>query len=608
MPATLEAPPPAVVAPAPRRTVVTTAELEAARKWFAENVKTCPVIPPGLKGAERFWPLTPEKVLGLSKQNKEQTTALINAINQQISLMEMDPLYYGYEPSCWADADALVKDSLLTCIFGGNGSSKTFYAARCGIKKMLEKPNAKVLWLHEAQDPSVDIQQAAVYNYLPSRFKRMKFRKSDRVTKINYSKSTGFLAAQGHKFVLPNGSLGMFGYYNQDIKVCEGYGWDLVLADEDLPLGWLKTLLFRLPRQGGKMIWTFTPIRGITPAIKDVVDGAKTLKSLPAELLDPKKVHVPGSPKGQMPYIQQGEGLGAKIIYFFTEMNPWSGYQDHKKVLAKATVEEIERRTYGWARQTIGKRFPKFGAHNIVSEVPPNLTRYVFKDPASARNAFIMWVGVDKHRRHYIYREWPDVETYGEWAVTSESSKRFDGDMGPGQKCLGLGIVGYKRTMLAAEGNTWTGTNWTENEKTETIFLRYGDSRAMASPSGVEEGEGTAMFDRYREAQTDKDGNIEGPSMDFLPAPGYHIDRGVEMVNDLLNYDANEPITAMINEPRLYVHKRCKNIIWAMQNWTGLDGEKGASKDPVDNVRMMATADLQYHDPKAQVSYGGGSY
>jgi hypothetical protein len=452
------------------------------------------------------------------------------------------------------------------------------------------------------------VQQAAVFNYLPYNYKNLRPRKRDRVTKINYSKATGFLVGpEDHKFVLPNGSLGVFSYYSADIKICEGYGWDLVLADEDLPLGWLKTLLFRLPRCGGKMIWTFTPIRGITPAIKDVVDGAKTTRTLPAELLDPAKVHVDGCPPGHMPYQQDAISYEAKIIYFFTEMNPWSGYKDHKKILANATVEEIERRTYGWARQTIGKRFPKFGSENVVSSVPTDVTRYVFKDPASARNAFFIWVGVDKHGRHYIYREWPDAPTYGEWAVTSENSKRFDGDAGPAQKCLGLGVKGYKKIMLAAEGHTWTGTHW-DDEKAEKIFMRYGDPRAMADPSGVEEGEGSAMFDRYREVQTDKAGNIEGPMMDFLPAPGYPIDRGVEMINDLLEYNPNEPVTALLNEPRLYVHKGCQSVIWAMQNWTGLDGEKGACKDPVDVVRMMATANLFYHDPKMKVSYGGGSY
>lgn len=622
MTATLEAPP--VEAPKPRFQLsfggtsiqVTGDDLERSRKWCKENVKACPVIPPYLAGdpdAKLFFPPKPEKLLFWTSTGKEKAAEeVVNSWNKAVTLMEQDPLRYGHRPSCWSDADKCISESLLTCIFGGGGSSKTRFAAELGVRTMLKKPGAKVLWLHEAQQPSIDIQQAYVYDMLPPEWKRLKYRKSDRITKINWTKAGGFMAGAHHKFVLPNGSMGLFGFYNQDIKVCEGYGWDLVLADEDLPLGWLKTLLYRLPRQNGKMVWTFTPIRGITPAIKEVVDGATVIETRKAELLDQHRVHVPGCPKGHMPYLQKGifcDG-GSQIIYFFTEMNPWSGYEQQKKVAARATTEEKERRFYGWSRQLVGKRFPKFGGWNIVKEIPKDVTRYVVMDPGPGRNAFIIWVAVDRYRRHWIYREWPDVETYGEWAVTSETKNKWDGDMGPAQKPLGKGVKGYKEIMLNAEGNTWTGTHWQTGPTTETIFIRYGDPRAMADPSGVEEGqEGSNMFSRFVEEQKDEKGNVIGPSMDFLPAPGYHIERGVEMINDLLDkYNPDEPPTAMLNEPGLFVHERCKNVIWAMNNWTGIDGEKGASKDPVDTVRYMATADLQFHDPKMQVSYGGGSY
>jgi hypothetical protein len=409
--------------------------------------------------------------------------------------------------------------------------------------------------------------------------------------------------------VLPNGSMGKFGNYNQDVADYEGHGWDLVIADENLPLGWLKTLLYRLPRCGGKMIWSFTPIHGITPAIKEVVTGAKIASTKKAELLDQSKVHVVGCPRGHMPYIQEGVWCDSRIIYFFTEMNPWSGYEQHKKIMLKATQEEVERRTYGWARNSIGKRFPKFGDANIIApdKVPKEVTRYLIKDPASARNAFIIWVAVDKQGRHYVYREWPSVDKYGEWAVTSENSKKWDGDPGPAQRPLGFGISDYKQVILTEEGHTWTGNSW-DGTKAEVIFQRLGDPRAMAEPSSSDETGGSSIFDRYLETQTDKAGNTVGPSMDFMPAPGYHIDRGVEMINDLLAWNPSEPKCALINEPRLYVTSNCRNMIWALENWTGADGEKGACKDCVDALRYAATADLGYVDPNMQVSFGGGSY
>jgi len=441
MTATLEQPP---VSPVPQKIRVSPQEMEAAKRWFAAKIKTAPACPPRLDGAD-WWPLTPEKCLRLTKAGMDQELERLATLqNREVELMCLDPLRYGYRPQCWTDAGKCIEESLLTCIFGGGGSSKTRFAAELGIRTMLKKPGAKVLWLHEAQQPSIDIQQMYVYEMLPSEWKRLKYRKSDRITKINWTKAGGFMAGAHHKFVLPNGSMGLFGFYNQDIKVCEGYGWDLVLADEDLPLGWLKTLLYRLPRCNGKMVWTFTPIRGITPAIKEVVDGAQIIKTLPAELLDQKKVHVPGCPKGHMPYLQKGVFCDSQIIYFFTEMNPWAGYEQQKKVAHQATVEEKERRFYGWSRQSIGKMFPKFGAWNIVKDIPKEVTRYVIKDPGPGRNAFIIWVAVDRYRRHWVYREWPDVETYGEWAVTSENKNKWDGDMGPAQKPLGKGVKGYK--------------------------------------------------------------------------------------------------------------------------------------------------------------------
>lgn len=581
---------------------VTQTEIENTRKWIAENVKHSPL----LKDPR------PEVLLHMMKTGQDKIVEEeITKRNKTLELMELDPLRYGYVPDCWNDLDQCVNESVLTCLFGGGGASKTRAAARLGVRKMLEKPGAKVLWLHETQENSIIVQQRFVYDYLPYELKRRKQRKSDRTTKINYSLTTGFLAGAHHMFALPNGSMGIFNFYSQDIKVCEGHGWDLVLADEDLPLGWLKTLMFRLPRANGKMVWTFSPIRGITPAIKEVVQGAKTIKSLPAELMDQKKRHVADCPPGEMPYLQQSNYCDGKILYFFTNMNPWAGYELQKRIALqkKSTVEEIERRFYGWSRDTIGKQFPKFGVWNIVSKIPNEVTRYVFMDPGPGKNAFIIWVAVDRNRRHYVYREWPDMPTYGEWAVASENSKRFDGDPGPAQVSLGKGVRGYKEIMLKAEGHTWTGNTW-DGTKAETIFVRYGDPRAMADPSGVEEGgEGSALFDRFREEQPSENGYPSGPMMDFLPAPGYHIERGVEMINDLLDkYNPTEPVAAMLNEPNLYVHESCKNLIWCMHNWTWRDGEKGASKDPIDCVRYAATADLQYHDPKMKVSYGGGSY
>jgi hypothetical protein len=56
-------------------------------------------------------------------------------------------------------------------------------------------------------------------------------------------------------------------------------------------------------------------------------------------------------------------------------------------------------------------------------KIPEQVTRYMFTDPAGARNWATLWVAVDKHRNHYIYRDWPDLASYGEWATPSETLK-----------------------------------------------------------------------------------------------------------------------------------------------------------------------------------------
>jgi hypothetical protein len=103
-------------------------------------------------------------------------------------------------------------------------------------------------------------------------------------------------------------------------------------------------------------------------------------------------------------------------------------------------------------------------------------------------------------------------------------------------------------------------------------------------------------------------GILEGPALDFHAAAGLREDEGIRVIQDLLSYDRKRPITALVNEPKLYVTSNCANTIWALKNYTGHDGEKAACKDPVDCLRYMATAKLEYLDPAREISRGGGAY
>lgn len=545
---------------------------------------------------------TREQALALGRDELER---VLLERERLIGLERDDAFRHGYYLSCWNDADALVEDSLLTAIFGGNGAGKSYYLARKGVETLLRKPGQKVLWLHESEKPALDVQHAPVWHYLPAELREPTTKRS-RVRNITYTVKNGFSDC---RFVLPNGSIGMFGTYNQDVAQYEGTGWSLICADENMPLSWLKTLLYRLPRCQGKFLWGYTPLHGITPAIRHITEGAVTERTMPAPLLPPDRRNVADCPPGTMPYIQRSVWDAVKIIYFPSDANPYANVEAHKKLVVRGGLTEIEKRFYGYARNTLKAAFPKFGAVHIVppEKVPrEKVTRRLYCDPAGARNMFMIWVATDAEERRFVYREWPDLERFGEWAVAAEDANKWDGSPGPAQPALGYGIIDYKRTILEAEGSKFDGQQW--ELCGEEIFERKMDPRSGAAQSMNEREGGTSIMDLMFEEQTDQAGHLVGPSLDFDAAPGISIEQGVICVNDLLSYNQEEKICPILNEPRLYVSSACQNLIWALQNFTGHDGERGACKDPIDCLRYMATDDCEYIDPSAMRSSGGGSY
>ena len=56
--------------------------------------------------------------------------------------------------------------------------------------------------------------------------------------------------------------------------------------------------------------------------------------------------------------------------------------------------------------------------------------------------------------------------------------------------------------------------------------------------------------------------------VEFMPSYNTEeeVDTGIKMVNQYLKFDRNQPVNAM-NVPRLYVKKRCKNVIMSLPKW-----------------------------------------
>lgn len=535
---------------------------------------------------------------------------------EKIRKEKEDPLRFGYEPPHWKDADRLREETKILCIFGGNRASKTEYCLKRAMGGYLAaRDGVNVLFLQNNELSSKQLHQKVAWKYMPNEWRNLR-RGQD--GNIKYDPKNGF---SDNIFTTPIGGTAIFGNYGQDLEKYEGLEFDLIVADENLPIKWYTALLRGLATRGGSLLWAFTPIDGMTPAIAEVAGGAVTRASRPVDpdLLSATERHVDDCPPGEMPYI--AEKGNVRVIYFHSVLNPFGGYENLKALYGKADKQVRERRFYGFARRMVRVMFPRFCAHHVIpaakleAEVLKDgkVTRYHVADPAGARNMFQIWVAVDAEGRHFVHREWPDVERFGEWAVQSEDANRWDGDPGPAQPTLGYGVVDYKRLILTEEGNRWTAEGW--EMCGEEIAERFMDPRSGAAQSVAERDGGASLMDRFEEEQVTRAGLVDGPSLVFLPAPGLPENEGingnqegVQGINDLLAFDPEKPIEPMWNEPKLFISDRCGNVIWALQNYTGHDGSKAACKDPIDVLRYMATSKLEHVPAGSGQRKAGGYY
>lgn len=529
-----------------------------------------------------------------------------------------DAFRFGFELPHWQDADALICGACdLLYIAGGKRAAKSEYAAKRTVQAAMRYPKGIIWCFQDSERTSISAQQRLLWKYLPAHIRALNG-KSDkaRVFKINYSQANGFT---DRILVLPNRTEIHFLTYGQEPK--DYQGWEIgapvfpadidpkipnigAWADENLPLEWLETIRFRATTRGGKALWTFSTTEGITTTIKDVLGTPKTLKSRFAELL-PTRQNLPGLPVGHMPYIQQCSRPKTFAIYFHSEFNVFGeNYANVKQLCQGKPSAYIEENAYGYARDVMNKAFPLFGEWNIIDpkHLPARGTNYMFTDPAGARNWATIWVrvGPGNPGNIYIYRDWPDFLTYGEWAVPSTDPRQPDGDAGKAQKTQGFGTEQLKELWLRLETRRAVEADPLRaalpDGGREEIFQRFIDPRAGRNPHAAEKG-GTCLVDEFM--------NGSEP-MAFTPASGVERKVGLTHVNTLLYWDREQPLTPITNAPRLFVSSDCQQVIWMMQNYTDEGGEKGGCKDFADLVRYMALADLQFFEDNTLKSYSPG--
>lgn len=556
-----------------------------------------------------------------------------------------DPLYHGFDLPHWADADRLLAERIkFLILLGGNRSAKSEYCAKRFVRALVDNPGCNLLVLSENFEAARETVMPLIWKYLPRKFKNLNGKKdSKKIHFVSYSEKNGF---GDNILVLPHRGKIHFKTYQQEAGDVEGWEFGVpgklipgIWADENLRISWLKMADRRLRYHPAQLLWSFTPVNGMTPTIKEAVGKAKTLESRPAELLPPDQIHVPDCPPGHMPYIQKPALGAARVIYFFSAYNLFgptlSGpayYEGVRELCAGKPNEFIMKMAHGYTTDTVGRAFVNFSEVHIVTpeQLPAEGTNYQYVDPAGGRNFATIWVRVstDNPPRYYVYRDWPDRQTYGEWAVpteraTTESSKKgWDGDPGPAQRSLGYGIVDYKQTWKTVETidpsvpqrdphreqlrlQATTGeTADPADTIREVIRKRVMDSRAFANPH-VDEHGGTNLARDFAKEQQDSAGNVIGERVQFRQASGVKVEQGIPAVNELLRYDKRQPLDVVMNYPRLFVSEECQQFIWALTNYTGLGGSDGACKDFADLARYMAL-DKPRHITKAMLRVTGG--
>jgi hypothetical protein len=529
-----------------------------------------------------------------------------------ITLMLTNPFAHGWEPEIWKKADEELaklrekfpKGVITELDLGGNRASKTERRAKRLVQNMEKNPGWRAWALQSSQVSSRQNQQSVIYKYLPPEWKPSTGKlRIGPTAKIVYSQAGGFTE---DTLVCPNGSQLWFKFYTMDVGSIEGAELDEAWADELVTPDWIEALIFRLVTRNGLLGITFTPIEGYTAAVKKYLAGAITIEEVEAELLPILDAAGKVTGHEKVPRVQYNDGERALITYFHTADNVFGNYESMKETLSGSSREKILMRAYGVPSKMSSAAFPKFKdtVHvitwarylQILKEFPRG-TRFHLIDPCSGRNWFMGWFYCWKPGHAIMYREWPShshtgLTTYipGEgpmepWAV---AGNKEDGDKGPAQNSFGWGYARYKE-------------EWERVEEGEEIFERWIDCR-YANAAKTERETATTLLE-----QMEQDLDIELHAMTAEKNIIGAKDGSIDMINEALAYDEDPLIKlgdysarlSRTNEPRLLIVDRCPNTIFAFQNWTGKDGQKGACKDPIDLVRGFYLSELGYIPPGA---------
>ena len=530
--------------------------------------------------------LNEAEAIALAENDPEKAEQIASLIDDHDELCELDAVQYGFIFEQAQKIIDRIKDYKIIILFGGNRSGKSHLAARILLWYMYNIPECESRCFHVNSNRSIEDQQSLVWAAIKDEYKQLNGHKRPEYS-VTYTQKNGF---SGDKIILPSqegyqkGSYNIFNNYKQwamDDQVAEGYMAHFIWCDEECPKKLFETLLARLSDYDGKIILTFTTLRGWTDLVSQILRKPKTLEKRYSELIG-----------RELPYVQEFDTWGKGIIfYLWSQDNPYVNY----KVLEdkyKNQPEEVKlARLYGIPTKMANNVFPRFNRTiNVIEhdELPfvkdPSykVTRYHVCDPSGGGKPwFMIWGAFDKKGNLYIYREFPE-SFRGTWAEPHMNKNNVPiGKPGKAQKPLGWGYAEYADVIREMEGE-------------EEIFDRWIDPRGGARKDQLEYGQASIidqMFDQ---------------GIDFIPAPGLDEDHGISMINNLLSYNTEAPISKD-NSPKLYVSDQCPNVIYAFLEYMGISRDE-PTKDPIDCVRYLLTSNSSFIDPNMQYGTPTGGY
>jgi len=424
--------------------------------------------------------------------------------------------------------------------------------------------------------------------------------------------------------------------------------------DEKFPLDWLETLEIRSAQANGYVVATYTPVDGWTSGMGAFCDGMTVLRYAPAYLLPTDggaiqpwlalglkreeydeleraeqakdKPRAPACrPQNCLEWLKGKEGLldapqdrtfgkvprvgrskdGTRAIVWLHPLdNPWGNPKTVVATTVTQGTERIKRSIYGIAQKGWGKQFGGFDWERNTCDpanVPKCGRNFQMTDPAmgagNGRNYFMGW-GRISGGKTYIYREWPGgywipgVGVPEEWCVPSGRDSRGrgnDGDKGGAQQSWGFGLLRYKFEIARLEG--WADWHAWRRE----IVAGQDDVPACTTegpliPWDCRHGAMEPIVERLMDCRSGNMGHtgvvspvtlredMNNIGLIYVPTSGQMVDDGAKKVN------------SMFEAGSLVISRDCKNILFAVQNWTGVEGQRGACKDPIDIIIMLATS------------------